>query len=611
MNTKFRNIIYFVLIITVVFTLGERVQAEEGSNPESLLLGKFNAQGPIRSTPASTADTVFIGSDNGYVFALNRKNAALKWKFRANGAVASKLVIANNMLYFATKNGTLYALEFGPQGGKQAWQFNSKSQTVKLYKGGWDYFVSSPLVKGDLVIFGSGDNHIYALNRQNGEIVWQYDTKDVVRATPVADEQGKTLFCGTLAGELWALEIKTGKVKWKFKSKGSKYFPKGEFLFAAVVNKDLVYAGSRDASFYAIDINTGKMRWKVTDAKGAWYTHAVAVDDTVYAASSDGHYIQALESATGREKWKFYAEDLIFSTPVVNGDILYVGSHDGYVYAINASNGKLEWRYRTDDDVLGTGIVLDKMLVIGSDDGILYGLKLKIPESELEKKVFRAVYWEPALDEKIKNLGVNSHDIDRIYRYFRGFGYEVLNAEGLEQFLNDRIKNIDASSSVIVLASVVFPYSIYQEQDKTSSLLRQYLEAGGSFVSIGTPPFLFALKVGEEKVMVPSQELISALGIDKNFFYHGFSFYDAYYSYPTGEGDRMGYPKWWCSGYGVDPEKVTVVLGKDEHGRAVAWIKSYGGPKGAGILRLWGNDRLPHDMKFIKTITEKITNKSE
>jgi hypothetical protein len=104
---------------------------------------------------------------------------------------------------------------------------------------------------------------------------------------------------------------------------------------------------------------------------------------------------------------------------------------------------------------------------------------------------------------------------------------------------------------------------------------------------------------------VPAKEIMAALSIDSDFFYHGFFYYDAYISYPTETGKQLGLPQWWSSGYGVDPEKVTTVLGMDEHGRATAWIKSYGGPEGTGLIRLWGNDQLPGDMGFIRKIVER------
>jgi outer membrane protein assembly factor BamB len=602
---KCRKIFMLFLLVILVDVPGYPVPAEQkAAGSTDRLMGTFNCVGPIRSTPVSAGETMYVGSDSGYLFALDRKTGKPRWAFQADAAVASNPTLAGDLVFFSTKRGTLYAVYQHQSEGKEAWKFNSQGRTARLYGGGWDYFVSSPKVAGDLVIYGSGDSHIYAVHREKGSLVWKYDAGAVVRSTPALDDNNKTLFCGTLGGELLALNVKSGKVKWKFKTSGSEYFPKGELLFEPLVYKNTVYVGSRDATFYAVNAADGTLRWKISDQKGAWYTTAAAVDDTVFAASSDGHYVQSLDYSTGKEKWKFLAEGLIFSTPFIHEGILYVGSHDGYVYALDAGTGKLEWRYQVGDDVLGSAIIDKGMLIIGCDDGVLYGLRPGRSVSPGDKRKHRAVYWAPRLDQKIINRVANIHDPKELYRFFRDSGYEALDGPGLERFLKKYIRDKQASSSVIVLASVVFPYSIYQAQANAPCLLRQYLDAGGTIVSVGYPPFMFTLKEDTNQPIVPVKDLMAALGIDEHFFYRAFSYYDAYMSYPTESGKRLGLPQWWCSGYGVDPGKVTTVLGVNEHGQATAWIKSYGKPEGTGLIRLWGNDQLPKDMNFIKKVAE-------
>ncbi|MCP5101903.1 MAG: PQQ-binding-like beta-propeller repeat protein [bacterium] len=592
---KYRGI-FLILLMVIVAGINGYPESPGASVRANRLFGKFNCGGPVRSTAAVFEETVYIGSDSGEVRALDRKTGRMAWVFRADGAVASRPAVQSHLVFFSSKTGTVYALH--RREGKEAWRFTSKA--VKFYQGGWDYFVSSPVVAGDLVIVGSGDNHIYALKWDTGALVWKFDTGAVVRATPALDNKKGTVYCGTMKGELYALNVKSGKVKWKFKTVGNKYFPKGELLFEPMVYKNTVYAGSRDASFYAVDGSDGSLRWKVSDSKGAWYTTAAVFGNTVFAASSDGHYVQALDPASGKEKWKFYADDLIFSTPAVHDGILYVGSHDGKLYAVDVGTGRLVWRFKLGNDVLGSALIDRDILMIGSDDGNFY--TFRIGKWGAAAGEHRVVYWAPLLDVKITNANV--HDTEKLYRFCHDAGYDVVGAAGLERFLTLRIGDGQASSSVIVLASAAFPYSIFQTRGNSPALVRQYLDAGGTFVSVGYPPFLYALRQGEDKLHMPYKEVMAALGFDRSFFFPGFFNYDAYISYPTDVGKRFGMPEWWSSGYGVDPGRVTVVLGKDEHGRATAWIKSYGGPEGTGLIRLWGNDQLPEDMTFIKKVAE-------
>ncbi len=46
-------------------------------------------------------------------------------------------------------------------------------------------------------------------------------------------------------------------------------------------------------------------------------------------------------------KWTFQAEAQIQTTPTVIGDTLFFGAHDGYQYALESATGKLKWKFKT------------------------------------------------------------------------------------------------------------------------------------------------------------------------------------------------------------------------------------------------------------------------
>lgn len=70
----------------------------------------FPADGSIRTAPVVTSDTVYFGTDNGTVFAVNTENGQPRWRFNANGSVRGDPVLANGTLYVGTDNGELHAL---------------------------------------------------------------------------------------------------------------------------------------------------------------------------------------------------------------------------------------------------------------------------------------------------------------------------------------------------------------------------------------------------------------------------------------------------------------------------------------------------------------------
>ncbi len=587
MSKKCFGYSFFLCLVIYPFLLGQR-----NIGCENKPLWTFNTAGPVRTTPVLSGQSIFIGSDSGILFAVDARTGREKWRFKADSSIASDPFLDGNAIYFSTKKGSLYSLD--SEIATLNWHLSFKAEG--LYHGGWDYFVSSPVVVGELVIFGSGDNHIRALSKETGEEVWVFDTGTLVRCTPAVYKN--ILYCGTMEGEMYALDLQSGKQIWKFKTDGKKDFPKGEILFQPVVFDKAIFFGSRDATFYALQSENGSLLWKVNE-KGPWYTKAAAISDTIFAASSDGHFIQALDISTGKERWKFFAEDLIFSQPIIYDDLLYFGSHDSYLYAVDTDSGRLMCKFKTEDAVLSSPVVDKDILYFGSDDGLLYAFRCPPPSLRQEQKGYKAVYWDPGMDAKANRF--LSFEEQEVLLYLKNKGYEVLNGSTLVSFLEERIK--DRAPSVVVLLSVNLPYSVFDAPENPPVLFRRYLEAKNSFVSLQSSAYMVSSKEGEDTIFIP-KELPQILDFNLDAFQHAFFYYDSYISHPTEEGKKWGLPNWWSSGFGIDPSVVDTVLGLDEHGRATAWVKNFGGPEGSGFIRIWGGRNFPEDLSFIVNAAE-------
>jgi outer membrane protein assembly factor BamB len=63
------------------------------------------------------------------------------------------------------------------------------------------------------------------------------------------------------------------------------------------------------------------------------------------------------------------------SSPVLAGDVIWVGSNDGNLYALNVDSGKELWKFTLGGTVVAQAAISGDRLVIGSRDGVLYCLK--------------------------------------------------------------------------------------------------------------------------------------------------------------------------------------------------------------------------------------------
>jgi outer membrane protein assembly factor BamB len=336
--------------------------AGESVEPPLELLWKFKTNSSSRYSPAISDDTVYIGSDDGYVYALDAATGTEKWEYKVGGCIYSAPAVIGDTLYigaedqFGTHPPSWYLYALNAVTGTEKWKYeigvalpcspivldgtvyisirrlSSYGDVYALdaatgaekweYKTGGE-ISSSPTVSGDTVYIGSWDNYIYALDALTGTEKWKYETDYRVVSSPAVS--GNTIYIGSTDSYVYALDAVAGTEKWKYKTDDY-------ILSSPAVSGDTVYIGSKDAHVYALDADTGAEKWKYKT--GGWIpldSSPAISGDTVYIGSDD-NYLYALDALTGTEKWKYKTSGHV-SSPAVSGGVVYACSNDGYVYA--------------------------------------------------------------------------------------------------------------------------------------------------------------------------------------------------------------------------------------------------------------------------------------
>lgn len=151
-----------------------------------------------------------------------------------------------------------------------------------------------------------------------------------------------------------------------------------------------MYVHVRDDQIYALDARDGKVLWKTAaPAPQEWWnlvfmdpsksSPVVAGDRVIVGIDKD---LTALDRKTGRVLWRAPTGRKVDSTPLVIGDIVYVGSDDRTFYAFEAATGKRIWSYATGGRVSSSATYGEGLILIGSDDGALYAFE----EEKLPRK---------------------------------------------------------------------------------------------------------------------------------------------------------------------------------------------------------------------------------
>ena len=340
-----------------------------GSGSNGLLKWSFPTGATVFSSPAVGADdTVFVGSTDSNVYALNGATGAKKWSFAAGTYVSSSPAIgADGTVYIGSGDFNVYALD-GATGARK-WSF-ATGEAIQ----------SSPAIGADGTVYvGSLDNSVYALDGATGAKKWSFATGQAIYSSPAIGADG-TVYVGSLDNSVYALDGSTGAKKWSFAT-GQKIYSS-----PAIGAEGSVYVGSHDINVYALDGATGAKKWSV--AIGNYVSSpAIGADGTIYIGSADTN-VYALDGSTGAQKWSFATRSTVTTAPAIGADgTVYVGSDDGNVYALAGATGAKKWSFAAGHYVDSSAAIgADGIVYVGCRDGHIYALGATSPSPKLKSR---------------------------------------------------------------------------------------------------------------------------------------------------------------------------------------------------------------------------------
>ena len=344
------------------------VYRDEGPRQFHQVKWTFQTGDRIVSSPVYDSGVIYFGGDDGNVYAVNAADGRQLWKRSTGGPVPSTPAVAGEIAYVGSYDGKLYALD--KRTGAPRWKFATQGERRFEARGlhglqprtqtiadPFDVFLSSPVVVGGSVYFGSGDGNLYAVDAASGELKWKFHTGDVVHASPAYADG--TLFFGSWDSYFYAVDADTGAEKWRFHG-GEDPVIHNQVGFQsspAVVN-GVVYTGCRDSNLYAIDAATGKEKWHFYN-DGSWVNSSPAVTQgKVIFGTSDSNLYFVLDAETGKTIVRQQDKAYIFSSPAVAGNVVYVGLLNGTLEARDLQSGEVLWEFQTEASKRNEGWVL-------------------------------------------------------------------------------------------------------------------------------------------------------------------------------------------------------------------------------------------------------------
>jgi len=135
------------------------------------------------------------------------------------------------------------------------------------------------------------------------------------------------------------------------------------------------------------------------------WSGATIHDSTIYVGTSDGRLI-AIDAATKNRKWEYTINPptTIYATPIVSGDLVYVGSYNGEIYALSIADGESIWVYPPKGEgyigaVVGSPVIANGIIYTSSSDGKVYALNTTNgkPKCETDRPLADKLWTSPTV----------------------------------------------------------------------------------------------------------------------------------------------------------------------------------------------------------------------
>jgi len=281
----------------------------------------------ISGGPVAGINKIFLGSENGKIYALNAETGQLDWQSTIKGEVLSAPAIDSGVLVVNSSSGVMKA--FNASTGEELWKIDQDTPALTL-RG-----ISAPSISSGGVFIGTPDGNLSVYILENGQQGW---------SSAIGEPSGSTEFERVI-----------------------------DVDSSPVVFGDKVYTISSRGNLVAIELRTGQVAWK---RKYSSHTDLLVGSNNIYLTDVKGH-VYAVDRLNGTEKWSQLAlTNRDVTGPVEIDKYIVVGDFEGYMHWLDRETGEIVSRHQVDSSGLHvTPSVLDGIIYSQARNGDMQAIK--------------------------------------------------------------------------------------------------------------------------------------------------------------------------------------------------------------------------------------------
>lgn len=303
--------------------------------------------------PCIIGDRIMLAFHGRSLRAYSRGSGTTLWTTELPGDVAGELRDAGGDVALVTLQGD--AMRLRASDGDTVFRAHL-AQEIR----------NSPTMVGDLMIVTGRDDLVFALEAKTGKVRWKAATGGKGLTAPAVSEGKELVLVGDEDGVLHARSLKDGEERWRYQADG-------DIVAAPAVSERRAFVVSGDRRLHGVDLADGDRHWR--HVLGAGATAAPVVDDDLVVVATLDNLISGYDIDNGFREWKAklprrvmgslrLRDGVVYVTPSASTDTIAFKAENGY----ELGKAKLK---ESDDHTVGSAGVHEGDIVMAT-----YGKKL-------------------------------------------------------------------------------------------------------------------------------------------------------------------------------------------------------------------------------------------
>lgn len=316
----------------------------------------------------------------------------LVWKFDAGSAVFSTPLVYDGTVYFVSFEGGVYAVD--REDGSVIWEKDLGGEPS------FQITLNDEVLLVGLRFSDEGDNsYLISLDRMTGEENWRFET-DYQSGMGTPAVYSEKVFLTSVQDYLFSLDLMTGEELWRLPTQGRA----GQI----VISDGTLYFQDSSQTLYAISLELGQEKWRIPfppTRRSAFGTPSADNCCIFTIRNNDvSGSVTKVNKHTGALEAEFAIEFPSLSSISLAAEVVFFGDEGeghagahGYMNAMDTESGELIWRFETEGFIRGAASIAGDIVYFGSGDHYMYAVDRHTGELRWRYKTGAGINSTPSI----------------------------------------------------------------------------------------------------------------------------------------------------------------------------------------------------------------------